>query len=177
MLCALFTNESDYAEPIGRVKYVGFLRTEGNVLYTGSIFINEQIEGSMSNVLFLRKTQLTGNDQMELLVSKNVDAASVIHLLPRRMKSFVVLAVFAILASLGVAMAVLKAGISVENLKQVGISGAFNSPENALVIMAYPILFVLSVFVAYIGQQIYKEYRLAYNPKNYGRSRKSARIG
>jgi TRAP-type C4-dicarboxylate transport system permease small subunit len=109
---------------------------------------------------------------MELLVSKKIEATSGILRLSQRLKMCLLLLLFGILGLVGCAFTMINTGGSAEKIQEMGFNRVANSLENVLSIMAIPVLLFMILLVAYACQQIYKEYRSVYNPKNYGRSRK-----
>lgn len=109
---------------------------------------------------------------MELMVSKKVESSSMIFRLSSRLKLFVALLIAGILGAVGYVFAMLNTGQSADKMQEMGLNRAANSLENILSLMAYPVLLLMILFVAYASMQIYKEYRTVYNPENYGRSRK-----
>jgi hypothetical protein len=139
----------------------------------GQLFlIHAHTDGFMSNVHYLNQTQRSDAVQMELMVSKEVESSNLIFRLSSRMKLLVALLVAGILGVIGCAFAMLNTGQSADKMQEMGLNRAANSLENVLSLMAYPVFLFMILFVAYASVQIYKEYRLVYNPKNYGRSRK-----
>jgi hypothetical protein len=133
---------------------------------------NGRTDKFTSIVHFMNKTQQTDTDEIELLVSKEVEATSGIPCLSRRMKAYMWLLLFGVLGVAACAFAMLNTGVSAEKIQEIGLDRVANSLENVLSIMAYPVLLFLILFVAFVCQQIYKEYRSVFNPKIYGRSRK-----
>jgi hypothetical protein len=129
-------------------------------------------DGFMSNVHYLNQTQRSEAVQMELMVSKKVESSSMIFRLSSRLKLFVALLIAGILGAVGYVFAMLNTGQSADKMQEMGLNRAANSLENILSLMAYPVLLLMILFVAYASMQIYKEYRTVYNPENYGRSRK-----
>lgn len=126
----------------------------------------------MFNVHVMNKTQKSGSERMELLVSKEVDATSGIPRLTSRMKLLLILLVSTIIALALSMFAVLRTADSAEKIQEIGLERVANSLENILSLLAIPLVLFLILFLAFICQQIYREYRSVYNPKIYGRSRK-----
>lgn len=121
----------------------------------------------------MNKTQKSGSEKMELLVSKQVDATSGIPSLTSRMKLLFVCLIIGSIALTASMFAVFRTGDSKEKIQEIGLDRVANSLENVLSIMAIPVVLFLILFLAFICQQIYREYRAVYNPKIYGRSRKN----
>lgn len=123
----------------------------------------------MSNVHYIQKFQRHDAEQMELLVSKEVDTANVIPRLSQRIKLLMMLFVIALLSAAGCAFTMASSGYSLEAISILGLDGGVGS---LLVIMVFCVLLFTTLLVAYAGVQMFSEYRSVYDPKHYPRSRK-----
>ena len=126
----------------------------------------------MSNVISIKKTQDTGSENIELLLSKDVSANGGVPHLSRRIKFYLVLLLAGVVGAAGCSFAMFNTGDSAQKIQEIGLNRVANSLENVLSILAYPVLLFTILIAAYACQQIFKEYRLVNNPKTYGRSRK-----
>ena len=143
----------------------------GQFLYT-----NVQADRNMSNILFLSTAQQKDIDEMELLVSKEVESSSPIAHLSHRMRMYMALLVFGVLGVMGCAFTMSSIGVSLGKPLEFGIERIASSHENVLALLAFPVFLFLILFVAFTCLQTYKEYRSVYNPKNYGRSKKRSAV-
>ena len=109
---------------------------------------------------------------MELLVSKKVEITNGVPSLTTRMKFFITLLMCSLVALVISLVVLLQARDTAMSNQGIGMSSAATSMEDILSLLAAPVMMLLILFVGYLCQKIYTEYRAVYNPKNYGRSRK-----
>ncbi len=126
----------------------------------------------MKKSLAVVKSKFSDDPESELLIPRaRGNAPSKRSLVKSRVKVHIILFTIGLLSSIGCLWMMLYPSDSQQVAKNLGLHRVANSLDNILSLLAYPVLMFMVILTLCAGQQLYRLYKEANDPKTFRRRR------